>query len=401
MSHSIPSAVLPGPPSSAPAPRSGAAGTRGRVPSLDGLRAISILLVLVGHLAGTRYFPFKTESYPLDFGNLGVRVFFVISGFLITGLLLKEMERDGRVSLPHFYFRRTLRIFPAALVLIGALVVADALGWVQLLPGDVLHALTYTTNYHPIRSWEVSHTWSLGVEEQFYLLWPAALLLLGRRWSMVAAAAFLVVSPLARVVFLTFPDDSLPRMAVGYSFETVADAIAVGCLLAGLRDRLWERRWYRALVETPRFAFLAAGALLVACMMRGGHLFLSDSSARIVTAMYYLGGVSVLNLVVAVMIDRYTRYPDSRFGRVLNAAPLVALGVMSYSVYLWQMPFLNAHRQDSLVTSFPVNLLFAFGCAWLAYRLVECPSLRLRVRLEKWWAGGRPAAAPAAVPAKL
>ena len=118
----------------------------GRIPSLDGLRAISIALVLFAHLAGTRSFP---VSYPVGnifyFGELGVHVFFVISGYLITRLLLEELERRQRISLGRFYLRRTLRIFPPYYTLILALVIAQAAGWLQLAPRDVSRAMTYTS----------------------------------------------------------------------------------------------------------------------------------------------------------------------------------------------------------------------------------------------------------------
>src|SRR4051812_33530313 len=143
-----------------------------RIPSLDGLRAISIAFVLFAHLAGTRNFPAsRVVGKIVDFGALGVHVFFVISGYLITRLLLEELERRQRISLGRFYLRRTLRIFPPYYAFILALVAAQALGWLQLASRDVMHAMTYTSNYYLERSWFTGHTWSLSVEEQFYLLW--------------------------------------------------------------------------------------------------------------------------------------------------------------------------------------------------------------------------------------
>src|SRR5687767_341370 len=133
----------------------------GRIRSLDGLRAVAILLVLLAHLPHSlAAAPAWTERLaPL--GLLGVRVFFVISGFLISSLLFAELEKSGGISLKRFYFRRTLRIFPAFYVYIAAIAVAAALGYVVLLPNDVLAAVTYTTNYHRDRSWYLGHAWSL------------------------------------------------------------------------------------------------------------------------------------------------------------------------------------------------------------------------------------------------
>jgi peptidoglycan/LPS O-acetylase OafA/YrhL len=174
-----------------------------RVPCLDGLRAISISLVLLDHLPGCSGFPISLEqehAWKLSgVGTLGVGVFFVISGYLITTLLLRELTNRGGIDLGKFYFRRTLRIFPAYFALVGLVGGLAAAGVIQLLPGDLLHAVTYTMNYHSPRAWWLGHAWSLAVEEQFYLLWPAVLLLFGRERGLYGALA--VVAPFRSCVW--------------------------------------------------------------------------------------------------------------------------------------------------------------------------------------------------------
>jgi peptidoglycan/LPS O-acetylase OafA/YrhL len=171
-----------------------------RIPSLDGLRAISILAVMLGHAQGTRGFPDNPVLHLFgDTGNLGVRVFFVISGFLITSLLLAEQERNGRISLRVFYLRRALRICPACYVYIIVIGVLGAVGAVEVRKGDLVFAATYTNNFVADRSWVLGHLWSLAVEEQFYLLWPAMLCLGGRRRAVIGAIAVVAVSPLLRI----------------------------------------------------------------------------------------------------------------------------------------------------------------------------------------------------------
>ena len=153
-----------------------------KLASLDGLRAVSIVLVVMEHLHRTNGFPQGGfDNFAGDYGRLGVTIFFVISGFLITTLLLREEDKAGRVSLWRFYARRALRIIPAFLMFMFAIVAAERLGWVQLNPGDLTASFTYTVNYKPDRSWDIGHLWSLSVEEQFYLLWPFTLVMLGRR----------------------------------------------------------------------------------------------------------------------------------------------------------------------------------------------------------------------------
>jgi peptidoglycan/LPS O-acetylase OafA/YrhL len=126
-------------------------GTQRIIPSLDGLRAISIAFVLLAHLSGTRHLP---DSHWLRaLGEFGVRVFFIISGYLITTILLEELSRAGSISLPRFYFRRTLRLFPAAYFLIGVTAALAATGVVSLDRRDIILAVTYTMNYNDARGW--------------------------------------------------------------------------------------------------------------------------------------------------------------------------------------------------------------------------------------------------------
>jgi len=343
--------------------RNGAAHER--IPSLDGLRAISIVMVLFGHLAGTRGFPVSTATGNyLNSAELGVHVFFVISGFLITRLLLDELARKQRIALGRFYLRRTLRIFPPYYTFIAVLVLAGMAGALQLAPHDGLRALTYTTNYDESRSWYVGHTWSLSVEEQFYLLWPAVLILARTRRAILIAAGVVLAAPLVRLALW-----ELWRLPIGARFETVADAIAVGCVLAGIREWLHRTPGYTRLLSSPLFVLVPI--LAIAANLTHDH-----------PVAYYLVGFGVVNVCVVLCVDWAVTYPEGAIGRVLNAGPVVFLGVMSYSLYLWQQPFL--HRASSAaIASFPLNILLALACALASYYLVERPSLRLRRRIEK------------------
>jgi len=350
-----------------------------RIPSLDGLRAVSIGLVVIAHLSGTRGFPLPAAGTALTVSHVGVQTFFVISGFLITGLLLHELGRDGRIRLGRFYFRRTLRIFPPYYAFLAALVIAEAIGILILSPGDVAHAVTYTSNYDASRSWWIGHTWSLGVEEQFYLLWPATLVLLGMRRGLVVAASIVVLTPLIRLAELQF----FPAYVdgIGARFETIADAIAIGCVLACTRTFLHTTPLYMRLLRSPLMA--AAPVLVFAGSMLGDH-------PRIA----YVIGQPIATLAMALVLDWAVTFPAGRIGRVLNAAPLAFIGLISYSLYLWQQPFLN--RSSSLWWSaFPANIILAVACAVASYYVIERPSLVLRARLEK---RGKPLCAPDPLP---
>ncbi|PYR72301.1 MAG: acyltransferase [Acidobacteria bacterium] len=293
--------------------------------------------------------------------------------------MLDELARTDRIRLGRFYFRRTLRIFPPYYMLIAVLAVAGAAGVIQLAPHDVARTMTYTSNYYAGRSWFVGHTWSLSVEEQFYLLWPAVLLLAGTRRAFVIAGAVVLLAPVVRVgeweLLRSFGD------GVGHRFETIVDAIAMGCLLAGLRPYLHGTTWYPRLLASPLFIIVPVTA--VVANLTHDHPLVVFGAA-----------LTIMNLAIALSIDWAVTFAEERVGRLLNTAPLVFVGWLSYSLYLWQQPFLNRSSQSALA-AFPLNILIVAFLALASYLLVERPALRLRRTLER---GRTRSAAPAPSP---
>jgi peptidoglycan/LPS O-acetylase OafA/YrhL len=337
-----------------------------RIPSLDGFRAFSIVLVLIGHASETGNWP-EALSPLRGLGNYGVKFFFVISGFLITSLLLKELSLSGSISLKKFYARRTLRVFPALyfyIFVIGALAAAGA---IVLMPGDLLHALSYTMNYHHDRAWYLNHTWSLAVEEQFYLLWPSVLVMLGVRRAMAVAAATLLLSPAARVVMWYALDAR--QSAMTREFQAVADALATGCLLAGTYNWLGRQRAYVSFLRSRWFWSVPVILFVVPPLS-----FKADPGA------FYVFTQSVSNLGAGLCIDRWIRFPGDFIGRALNYPIIVYLGALSYSLYLWQEPFLNPFSRR-MAASFPQNLVLSVAAAMLSYHLLEKPCLAIKRRL--------------------
>jgi peptidoglycan/LPS O-acetylase OafA/YrhL len=338
----------------------------GRIPSLDGLRALSIVLVMFSHLLGTAGFPLGERALGAagDLGYLGVRVFFVISGYLITLLLIAEQAKRGRISLREFYIRRAYRILPAAYALILAISLAALLGDLSLKPADVVTGVTYTTNYHYTRSWELGHLWSLSVEEQFYLLWPALVVLFGARRIVPLSVALLVLAPVFRMIawfHAPSPDD-----VVMEAYPCIMDAIAAGCLLAGARSWLDGQRWYGWL--TGGWGFVLVLGAIAATQIPSDRILFD-----------YIVAPSVMNVALALVVDRCVRFPGDVFGKFLNWRPIVFAGTLSYSLYLWQQPFLN-HNAHAGVTVWPVNLFLAIGCALGSYYLVERPFMAIRER---------------------
>ena len=327
--------------------------TRTRIPSLDGLRAASLACVLLAHLSGTRHF-FRWGILEI-YGNFGVRVFFVISGYLITTLLLKEHQRTGRISLKDFYVRRAYRILPAAYAFMLVAIVAEwhALSWTNLLA-----ALTYLSNYYHGGRWTLGHLWSLSVEEQFYLLWPALLAVFFRKRLWLVAALLLSAPPL-RVLFWTL----WGHRGLEHPFPVVMDAPAAGCALAMIepqfrqRDSWLRRRWFLLIP--------ASTALLPLLQIHHNRI-------------YQVAGLTGIHVGIALFIARAVRMQS----RALNWGPVVWIGTMSYSFYLWQQPFLN-RGSNTWWTAFPQNLVLALACAMGSYYGVEKPFLELRERRKQ------------------
>ncbi len=339
-------------------------GKSGRTPSLDGLRAISIALVLLGHLSGTRHFA-SLDLGVGDYAHLGVIVFFVISGYLITGLLLSEHAKRGKVSLKLFYARRALRLFPASFAFIACVSLLWLAGIVHLHATDLWHAITYTVNYLPGASWQIGHLWSLSVEEQFYLLWPCAFVLLRPRRAIWVAAGVILLGPIARFAswhYLTGTPFRDLQM-----FPMVADSLATGCLFARVSDWLEAQDWYLRLFR-PAYS---AGLLVLVLSINRYMGF----------TIVWVFGTAVANISLAILMHRCVYCSRDSIGRFLNWKPVAFVGVLSYSLYLWQQLFLN-RQSTAWVNAFPQNLLLAVSAALGSYLLLEKPLLKLRSRLR-------------------
>jgi len=335
------------------------------IPSLDGLRAFSIALVILCHCF---MIPGKFTGFPsLEIwflGNYGVDVFFVISGFLITHLLLRELDVHGTVSLKRFYLRRFFRIFPPFYVFLGILAILWCVGAISLHVHDYVRAATYTYNYYDYGrnpDWLLEHCWSLSLEEQFYLLWPPCLALLGRRNSTFLAFGIIVLSPVSRLIsYYVAPHH---RWMEGHMLHTRFDTIMFGCAIA----LVYEHEAFNRIVKKflrPQLVMFAAIYLLIVSPILDAHFMARYSW----TAGYTLIGFSISIILVYVV-----RNPASAPGRVLNARVMRHLGVISYSLYLWQQMFTGPRA-----FWFPFNLLVVLACAEASFYLVERPAFRLR-----------------------
>jgi peptidoglycan/LPS O-acetylase OafA/YrhL len=341
-----------------------------RIPSLDGLRALSIALVVVGHLAGTRHFLSAASIGRFgDLGNFGVRVFFVISGFLITRLLLVELAATQRISLRMFYIRRFLRLFPALYALLAVVALLAQAGTVDVDRRDFVHAVSYTMNYYVSPHFTLRHLWSLSVEEQFYIAWPLTLSLLGIVRAKWVLGGVMLIAPMARLArFYVFP--GAPEELVSTAFETVSDALATGCLAAMLLPSAMALSWVRRVIASPIVPAMLVTAFVVNTQSDHVRLF-------------WLVGIPFMNLTIALVLARYVHFPQLPAARLLNTKALVAVGVGSYSLYLWQQVFLIQGRPPtSVLQQFPANVIMAAACATVSYLYIEKPFLRMKRYFE-------------------
>jgi len=327
-----------------------------RIPSLDGFRALSIVCVLISHLVDLGSLPGRALLHRFlgDLGNLGVRIFFVISGYLITRLMIQELRKKGTVGLRAFYIRRAFRILPPCYVFLTVLIAASLIRFRDLIP-----ALTYSANY-PIREYPfwIQHLWSLSVEEQFYLLWPAVFVLFGAAVATRVSWLCLIAVPVIRLAVHSFAPHWYAT-CINHTFETTCDALATGCLLALVHQRLLQQRSYSHLLFSRAAYLLPFVIAIVSALCRHPRFA-------------YAIGFSLLNILIALCIHRSILRPQGVSGRLLNWPPIASVGVLSYSLYLWQQVFI--FRDSTL----PWNVCSAVGAAMLSYYIVEQPALKLR-----------------------
>jgi peptidoglycan/LPS O-acetylase OafA/YrhL len=338
---------------------------RGTIPGLDGIRALAVFLVIANH------FGFERVN-----GAFGVLIFFVLSGFLITWLMLRESERSGTVSLKHFYTRRMLRICPAFYTFwisaVGIyLVRGHHLDW-----GPVISSFFYVSNYYmglvPTAESVVGHTWSLSIEEQFYLLWPL-LFLLGRknlsrlaRLLMAAIALVWVHRTLAHLVYGARPE------YIYRAFDTRLDHLAVGCLLAVMLKQGALDRFAHAITQRSWYPAVTLALLFSAQVLHNSLTFT------------YVVGYAVEPLLVAVFLLQLIWYSETGVWRIFESPVTRYLGRISYPLYLWQgLTLFTAKR---LTEGLPTLVQFTFAVAVTvafasgSYFLVEKPFLRLKRR---------------------
>lgn len=352
----------------------------GYIPALDGLRAVSILLVLAFHDIG----PVTSQFGHAFNGWIGVDVFFVISGFLITSILLKESQRNnGTFSLRNFYARRWLRIAPAYYAFLAVVLALNfSAGDRHLKP--LLAAAFYLTNLDIAHGWHLipdklhlSHLWSLGLEEQFYLVWPLCLKLLRHR----ATVFVLAVIGLAIAWRFCLVIEGATWFRLLHGFDTKVDSIMFGVLTALLLSRGTIQQLARRCLGHSAVQILLSVLTLIS-FRDIGHPTYYDHAGQL----YFWGAkmpmtISLISLCMTSLLSN----PGGLVSRALSNPLIVFVGKLSYSLYLWHVlvhmlfcsyywDYVCKHPQTAEL----IQYALIFTCACASYFLIEQPFLKLK-----------------------
>ena len=353
----------------------------GYLPGLDGVRALAVIGVLLYH-ADLSWIPG---------GFLGVDVFFVLSGFLITSLILEEFDRSGRVDFRKFYLGRARRLLPALILVLVVVSLAAALVYqdaARQLASDVVASIFYVNNWWYIAADQsyfefigrpplLKHLWSLAVEEQFYLVWPAIAFLAMRRFArkgVFAVAAILAILSTIWMLQLAvangFPDFADPSRAY---FGT--DSHSMGLLIGAAMATFWRPGRMRRSLPTGASVIITAIGIAALLAVIWFFVFVGEF-----TPWLYRGGFLGLALIVATLIAAAS-HPGVGLGKAMGTQPWRYIGQRSYGLYLWHWPVFMATRPglDLSLDGVPLLILrlgLTVGIAELSFRFVEMPIRR-------------------------
>ncbi len=342
----------------------------GTLPALNGMRGLAVLLVFLFHA--------EVPGFAGSF--IGVDIFFVLSGFLITVLLLQEYQAHGTISLKKFYLRRTLRLLPALLLLLLVYLVVfcsiapDSVARLQHIQ-DALITLFYAANWTRAfdlgRPYTLGHCWSLSIEEQFYVLWPLLLLAIFRLSNRLRSifVGLLFCASWGWRVYLLNQGASWNRIYNG--FDTRADMLLAGCLLACLWHSGYLNAWGRSRLLAPVVVPCALFTLAALAVL-----------SRWQTAALYQWQYALIALTTAVLILDLLSRPHALLARLFSAPVLVWLGTLSYGIYLWHYPVLHAITRAGGAGPAVVWLAAALTLffALVSWYLVERPAQSLKKR---------------------
>jgi peptidoglycan/LPS O-acetylase OafA/YrhL len=352
------------------------------VRELTGLRCVAVMMVVIGHAEHMTKAGFQGLYAPLKLfsdGRLGVLMFFVLSGYLITRILKAEFEASGTIRLLPFYAKRALRIWPAFYTYLVVMALLAFAGHVDVAPGQLTLAALHLWNYdgligigalnqaHADGAWYLGHFWTLALEEQFYWFWPPLLFFILRRERPRLLAALILIVPLVRIATY-FAAPSL-RGQLSMMLHTGIDPILIGCFVALNQDAL-----------VRRVAALPWGATIPTMLVVALILAVPPLQARLGGLWRSTYGTTLESAMVGFTIVVLVSQKDFWFSRLMRCAPFVFIGTISFSLYLWQQLFSNP--RSPVAFGFPLCIGEALVAATLSYYLIEKPFLRIKDRLS-------------------
>jgi peptidoglycan/LPS O-acetylase OafA/YrhL len=343
-------------------------------PSLDGLRGIAIMLVVFSHLNLSSRLTTNSFFNIIFNGRLGVLIFFVLSGFLITTLCIKEKVTTNNISLKDFYIRRALRIFPVAYLYILVIIVLNYVFKLNISYINILAAVFYLMNLSSIFrkyffSWETAHFWSLSVEEQFYLIIPVILKKRFKTYLLVILFIIFILPILISLQYL-FP---ILNNNILYAFTHYIEkfqAIAIGCLFSVLTFKYSDN--YKISNTVKVITNIAAFAFIF--YMQYDDFF---------TLTNVFSGLIISFTIGYIIITNISFRTDIIF-KILNFKILKIVGILSYSIYIWQQIFTSESKKlPSIITTFPYSLIFIVIVSCISYYFYESFFLRLKSKYSK------------------
>ncbi|WP_419699052.1 acyltransferase family protein [Mucilaginibacter sp. NFX135] len=333
-------------------------------PSLNGLRAIAVIMVVISHIAGH----YKFLQPTVFLGYLGVNIFFVLSGFLITTLCIKEQITTKQLSLKNFYIRRALRILPVAYLYILVIVVLSSIFKLGVSKSNIfssaLFAANFTYFHKPHLNMELGHFWSLSLEEQFYLMFP---FLLKKSFKVFMSFILFILVVLPIIIYLQSVD-LLYNNGVAYALPYYLikfQAISLGCLFSVLS--------FKGYLNWGPWRFLiSAISLIIILVVQINH--------------YPTPGAVFNNLFISTMtgflIENSIYKSNDPLFKFFNIRIIALIGVLSYSVYIWQQLFLS-HTGIFPISTYPYNFCFLIVVPCLSYFYYEKFFLKLKSRFTK------------------
>lgn len=360
-----------------------------RIKSFDGLRGLAILLVLFCHATDTIEINNNlwqlVRNISIELGSLGVRIFFALSGYLITMLMIQEIKKNNNLNLRNFYIRRSMRILPILYCFIGVIVIINLILRLEININQFIAALTFTLNYSFLfcpdglggsekGDWFLGHLWTLSIEEQFYLLWPICVSFCKQNFRKILFLSLLIILflPVLRIslyflCYFFFPAQRGIPGAVLAGFDT----ILAGCLMCLLNN----------FPRYSQYIHKLKGSVIALLLIY--PIFISPILKLWLNARYSLSiGVTIDSIILGILVCWLHANPLSYVSRLLSMPVFVFIGKISYSLYLWQQLFLTKYN-TTLSGLFPYNIGFSFMVAMISYYVIEQPCLTLKNRLLK------------------